>query len=168
MNSVIQLSYNVDICLLGPTQQGKKSYRVHDLLLDFARGKLRSTLTDVQCKFIEALNKKCVNGEWAKFQGNKDYYYKYLPYHLYSSEQYGVLLNLFFDFHWLEQKVKETNLPSLISDFRFLGTDSYEIKLLKSSLMLSADVIEGAPDSIGPQLLGNEKRLELDSILGPA
>ncbi|XP_028408749.1 apoptotic protease-activating factor 1-like isoform X2 [Dendronephthya gigantea] len=138
----------------GPALHGKNSYRVHDLLLDFARGKLRDTITDVQCMFIEALNRKCVNGEWAKFQGNKDYYYQYLPYHLHSSEQYGVLLNLFFDFHWLEQKVKETNLPSLISDFRFLGTDSYEIKLLKSSLMLSADVIEKAPDSIGPQLLG--------------
>ena len=79
---------------------------------------------------------------------------RYLPYHLDSSKQYGELLQLFFDFNWLQHKVKETNLASLISDFRFLGTASHEIKLLKSSLMLSADVIEKTPDSIGPQLLG--------------
>jgi hypothetical protein len=51
--------------------------------------------------------------------------------------------------------VKQTNLPSLISDFRFLDTPSREIKLLKSSLMLSADFIEKNPDCVGQQLLGN-------------
>ncbi len=139
------------------------SYRVHDLLLDFAQAKLRATgtLTDVQRLFLKTLRGKCVNGEWAKFQGNKDYYFKYLPYHLYSSEQHSELLQLFFDFHWLEQKVKHTNLPSLLSDFRFQATASHEVKLLKSSLMLSADVIEKTPDSIGLQLLGNKNESSL-------
>ena len=142
--------------------QGKNSYRVHDLLLDFARAKLKNpeetrTLNGIQCMFLETLRDHCVNGEWAKFQSkisNKEYYFKYLPYHLCSSEQYGQLLQLFFNFHWLEQKVKNTNLPSLLSDFRFITTKSRDIELLKSSLMLSADVIENNPDSISPQLLG--------------
>ena len=139
--------------------QGKNSYRVHDLLLDFARAKLndpeeKRTLNGIQCMFLETLRDHCENGEWAKFQGNKEYFFKYLPYHLYSSGQYSQLLQLFFNFHWLEQKVKYTNLPSLLSDFRFLTTTSHDIELLKSSLMLSADVIENNPDSISSQLLG--------------
>ena len=113
-------------------------------------------LTKVQHLFLDTLRGQCENGDWAKFQGNKDYYFRYLPYHLNSSKQCGELLQLVFSFHWLEQKVKQTNLPSLLSDFRFLDEKSYEIKLLKSSLMLSADVIEKIPDSIGWQLLGNE------------
>jgi hypothetical protein len=129
--------------------------------LDFARAKLRSigTLTDVQLLFLETLRGQCVNREWAKFKGNKGYYFKYLPYHLYSFEPHGEIRQLFFDYHWLEQKVDQTNLPSLISDFRFLEPLSHEMKLLKSSLTLSADVIENSkrPKSIGLQLLGNKK-----------
>jgi hypothetical protein len=60
-------------------------------------------------------------------------------------------------FNWLEQKVKQTNLPSLISDFRFPGTRSHEIKLLILLLTLSADVVDKNPDSIGLQLPGNKK-----------
>ena len=142
----------------GPELQGNYSYRVHDLLLDFARAKLQAAriLTKVQQLFLDTLRGQCENGEWAKFHGNKDYYFRYLPYHLDSSEQRGELLQLLFSFHWLEQKVKQTNLPSLLSDFRFVDRKLYEIKLLQSSLMLSADVIEKFPDSIGQQLLGNE------------
>ena len=143
----------------GPELQGKTSYRVHDLLLDFARTRLRErgTLTDVQRLFVKILRGQCVDGEWTITSSiyQKDYYFKYLPYHLHSSEQHDEQLALFFDFHWLEQKLKQTNLPSIISDFRFLTTPLDDVKLLKSSLMLSAD-IEKNPDSIGPQLLGNK------------
>ena len=52
--------------------------------------------------------------------------------------------------------MKQTNLPSIISDFRFLDTPSEDIKLLRSSLILSGDVVENNPDSIGPQFLGNK------------
>jgi hypothetical protein len=149
----------------GSELQGKTSYRVHDLLLDFARAKLRAsgTLTDVQCFFVKTLRGQCVNGEWntTSTTYQKDYYFKYLPYHIFSSEQHGELLQLFFDFQWLEQKVKQTDLPSLISDFRFLDTPPQEIKLLKKSLMLSGPTIERNPDSIGQQLLGNKNNVAL-------
>ncbi len=102
-----------------------------------------------------------MNGEWGKFQGNKDYYFKYLPYHFCSSEQNDELIQIFFDFSWLEQKVGQTDLPSLISDFRSLDAPSQEIKLLKSSLMLSADVIKNNLDSLGPQLLGKKTNVSL-------
>ncbi|CAB3995906.1 WD repeat [Paramuricea clavata] len=142
----------------GPELQGKTSYRVHDLLLDFARAKLRATgtLTDVQRVFAKTLRGQCVNGEWTTTSSTsqKDYYFKYLPYHFHSSKQHSELIQLLFDFHWLEQKVKHNDLPSLISDFRFLDTPlQHEIKLLKKSLMLSAEAIEKNPSSIGPQLL---------------
>ncbi|CAB4038887.1 Hypothetical predicted protein, partial [Paramuricea clavata] len=141
-----------------PELQGRTSYRVHDVLLDFARAELRATgtLTDVQRLFVKTLRGQCVNGEWdiTSSTCQKDYYFKYLPYHIFYSEQYNELLQLFFDFYWLEQKVKQIDLPALILDFRILDTPSHEIKLLKSSLMLSADVIEKNPDSIGPQLQG--------------
>ena len=144
---------------LEPELQEKTSYRVHDLLLDFARKKLKATgtLTHVQRLFVETLRGQCVNGEWNTTSTNnqKDYYFKYLPYHIYSSEQQSELLQLFFDLRWLQQKVKHTNLPSVVSDFRFLLTPPEEMELLKSSLMLSASVIEKNPDSICPQLLGN-------------
>ncbi|CAB3988839.1 WD repeat, partial [Paramuricea clavata] len=142
-----------------PELQGKTSYRVHDLLLEFARQKLQAsgTLADVQRVFVKILRGQCVNGEWTTTSSlsQRDYYFKYLPYHIFSSEQQSELIQLLFDFHWLEQKVKHTNFPSLISDFRFLDTPlQHEIKLLKKSLMLSADAIEKNPSSIGPQLLG--------------
>ena len=107
---------------------------------------------------MKTLRGQCTNGEWSKTSSanQKDYYLKYLPYHLHSSKQSNELVQLFFDFSWLEQKVKQTNLPSLISDFRFLDTPLEDIKLLKSSLMLSGHAIEKNPDSIGPQLLGNK------------
>ena len=110
---------------------------------------------------MKTLRGQCVNGEWTTTSSvsQKDYYFKYLPYHLHSSEQRSELLQLFFDFHWLQQKVKQTDLPSLIWDFRFLDTSTQEIKLLKKSLMLSADVIKENPNSIGPQLLGNKNNL---------
>jgi hypothetical protein len=100
-----------------------------------------------------------VNGEWTTTSSlsQKDYYFKFLPYHIFSSKQLGELTQLLFDFNWLEQKVKHTDLPSLISDFRFLDTPSREIKLLKKSLMLSAVVIKKNPNSTGPQLIGNTK-----------
>ena len=144
---------------LEPELQQKTSYRIHDLLLDFARKKLKAmgTLTDVQRLFVEILRGQCVVGEWNTTSTNnqKDYYFQYLPYHIYSSEQQSELLQLFFDLHWLQQKVKHTNLPSVVSDFRFLSTPPEEMELLKSSLMSSAHVIEKNPDSICSQLLGN-------------
>jgi hypothetical protein len=143
----------------GPELHGKKSYRVHDLLLDFAQTKLQDmgTLNDVQDKFVKALRGLCVDGEWNDNSTTcqKDYYFKYLPYHIYSSGRHGELLQLLFDLHWLKQKVKHINVFSVISDFRFVDTESKEIQLLKSSLMFSADVINENPDSICPQLLGN-------------
>ena len=165
-NVILMPQFFQSVCCLGSEIGAKLSYRVHDLLLDFARAKLQATgkLAHVQHLFLETLRGQCVNGEWAKFQGNKDYYFTYLPFHLDSSKQHGELLKLFFHYNWLDQKVKQTNLPLLLSDFRFLNTDgmeqlksstSHEIKLLKSSLMLSADVIEKSPDSLGLQLLGN-------------
>ena len=130
----------------GPELQGKTSYRVHGILLDFARWRLleRGTYTDVQRLFVKILRGQYVDGEWTITSTicQKDYYFKYLPYHLHSSKQHDELLALFFDFHWLEQKLKQTKLD--------------EMKLLKSSLLLSADIIEENPDSIGPQLLGNK------------
>ena len=145
---------------LEPELQEKTSYRVHDALLDFARKKLKATgtLTDVQRLFVETLRGQCVNGEWntTSTSNQKDYYLKYLPYHIYSSEQQSELLQLFFDLHWLQQKVKHTNIPSVVLDFRFLSTPSKEVELLKSSLMLSADVIEKNPRSICQQLLGKK------------
>jgi len=144
---------------LGPELQEKTSYRVHDLLLDFARKKLKATgtLIDIQRLFVETLRSQCVNGEWntTSTSNQKDYYFKYLPHHIHSSEQQSELLQLFFDLNWLQQKVKHTNMPSVVSDFRFLSTPSEEIELLKSSLMFSAYVVEKNPDSICLQLLGN-------------
>ena len=144
---------------LGPELQEKTSYRIHDLLLDFARKKLKATgtLTDVQRLFVETLREQCVNGEWntTSTSNQKDYYFKNLPYHIYSSEQQSELLQLLFDLHWLQQKVKHTNIPSVVSDFRFLSTPPEEMELLKSSLMFSAYAIENNPDFICPQLLGN-------------
>ena len=145
---------------LGAEIVEETSYRVHDLLLDFARKKLQAkgTLTHVQRLFVETLRKQCVNGKWntASTSHQKDYYWKYLPYHIYSSEQESELSQLLFDLHWLQQKAKHTNIPSVVSDFRFLSTPSEEIRLLKSSLMLSGDVIDKNPDYICPQLLGNK------------
>ena len=142
-----------------PELQEKTSYRIHDLLLDFARKKLKATgtLTDVQHLFVEVLRGQCVNGQWntTATSNQKDYYFKYLPYHIYSSEQQSELLQLLIDLHWLQQKVKHTNIPSVVSDFRFLSTPPEEMELLKSSLMLSAYAIEKNPDSICAQLLGN-------------
>ncbi|CAB4043611.1 Hypothetical predicted protein, partial [Paramuricea clavata] len=143
----------------GTELQGKTSYyRVHDLLLNFARKKLQATgtLTDVERVFVKTLRGQCVNGEWTTTSSSsqRHYYFKYLPYHLHSSKQHRELLQLFFHFHWLEQKVNHTNVPSLVSDFRFLEMPlQHEIKLLKKSLMLSADAIEKNKSSIGPQLL---------------
>ena len=138
----------------GPELHGRKSYRIHDVVLDFTKKKLQDTvaLSDAQSSFVKVLRDQYVKGEWNSNQ--KDYYFKYLPYHIYSSEQQSELLHLFFDLHWLQQKVKHTNISSVVSDFRFLDPLSEKMKLLKSSLMLSADIIEKNPDSIYPQLLG--------------
>ncbi|XP_046863829.1 uncharacterized WD repeat-containing protein alr2800-like isoform X2 [Xenia sp. Carnegie-2017] len=159
--NILRLLERKSLLQKGPVMEEKTSYRVHDLVLDYAREKLRSedpskrkSVVDVQCKFLDALREQCTNREWPRFNGKRDYFFRYLPYHLHSSKQYEELQQLFFNFHWLQQKAKETNLPSLISDFRFLEHPSYEIKLLKSSLMLSADVIESSPNSLGTQLLG--------------
>ena len=60
---------------LGPVLEGKNSYRVHDLLLDFARGKLGDFI-EVQIMFLESLRGQCMNGEWASFKGNKSYFFR--------------------------------------------------------------------------------------------
>ena len=127
---------------------------MHDLILDFARRKLGEKLRLAQCLFVEALRGQCEDGDWGKFQGNKDYYFKYLTYHLHFSEQLDKLSRLLFNFAWLHKKVNQLDLPSLISDFRFLDSPSKEVKLLKSSLLLSSGAIEKNANSIGPQLLG--------------
>ncbi|XP_046844013.1 uncharacterized WD repeat-containing protein alr2800-like isoform X2 [Xenia sp. Carnegie-2017] len=159
--NILRLLERKSLLQKGPVMEEKTSYRVHDLVLDYAREKLRSedpskkrSVEDVQRQFLHALREQCTNREWPRYNGKRDYFFRYLPYHLHSSKQYEELQQLFFNFHWLQQKAKETNLPSLISDFRFLEHPSYEIKLLKSSLMLSADVIESSPNSLGTQLLG--------------
>lgn len=141
----------------GPPHKGMKSYRIHDLLLDFARGKLRRggcPIRHVQSSFLDVLRGQCASGQWSKFPKDSEYFFTYLPYHLYSAEEFGELLHLFFDFEWLQRKVKVTSLASLISDFRFSGCASHELKLLKSSMMLSADVLDKKPDALGAQLLG--------------
>ncbi|XP_046844973.1 uncharacterized protein LOC124438807 isoform X2 [Xenia sp. Carnegie-2017] len=158
---ILRLLEKKSLLQKGPVMEMKNSYRVHDLVLDYAREKLRNedpskqrSVEDVQCQFLDALREQCTDREWPRFNGKRNYFFRYLPYHLHSAKQYEELQQLFFNFHWLQEKAKETNLPSLISDFRFLEHPSDEIKLLKSSLMLSADVIESTPNSIGTQLLG--------------
>ena len=141
-----------------PSEEGKMAYRVHDLLLDFTRGKLRQMghrISDVQANFLEMFRRQCENGDWSRFHEDNEYFFTYLPYHLHSAEKFEDLLRLFFNFEWLQRKVKVTSLASLISDFRFLDhCTSVELKLLKSSLMLSADVLDKRSVEMGAQLLG--------------
>ena len=141
-----------------PSEEGKMAYRVHDLLLDFTRGKLRQMghrISDVQVNFLEMFRRQCENGDWSKFPEDNEYYFTYLPYHLHSAEKLEDLLRLFFNFEWLQRKMNVTSLTSLISDFRFLDhCTSLELKLLKSSLMLSADVLFKRSVEMGAQLLG--------------
>ena len=141
----------------GPSHEGKKTYRVHDLLLDFTRGKRLQCghgIRDIQAEFLKTLRRQCVGGDWPNFPEDNVYLFTYLPYHLCSAEKHEDLLHLFFDFKWLQRKVEVTSLASLISDFRFLSDAAQEPKILKSSLMLSADVLDKKPDGMGAQLLG--------------
>ncbi|KAK3696679.1 hypothetical protein QZH41_003286 [Actinostola sp. cb2023] len=109
-------------------------YVVHDMLLDYIRGRLIRERED----------------ESALLKAHQALLDKY-------KEKECDLERELLDFSWLKAKLEVTDLASLLADFRYLSSDiqsKEEFKMLKSSLLLSSNIISSCKSQLSGQLLG--------------
>ncbi|XP_032223290.2 apoptotic protease-activating factor 1 [Nematostella vectensis] len=141
----------------------ENSYMVHDVLLDYLRGRIRverndtSALRNANQEFLELYKSKCLNEKWSNGPKNDVYFFQHLAFHLMKAEKVKELEDLLLDFEWLRVKLDGADLSSLLADFRYLAAEQSgkeEVFLLRSSLMLSSNVISSSKDQLGPQLVG--------------
>jgi WD40 repeat protein len=152
--------------------------RLHDLslLLRFDRKTGTILLHDVIRAFllkrhsseIPALHRRLLavcrppSGRWADLPRSEGYLWRNLTHHLAGSGAAESLLELLFDFGFLQAKLEATDVNSLLRDYSYL-MPADDARLLQDALRLSAHVLARDPRQLAGQLLGR-----LQGQTGPA
>ncbi|MEW8547085.1 MAG: NB-ARC domain-containing protein [Candidatus Thiodiazotropha sp.] len=92
-------------------------------------------------------------GHWWLMPAEEPYLWDWLGWHLCESGRMVQFRQLLFEYRWLRAKLQTRDLNHLLSDFDMFP-ESNAIKLLRSTLELSAHVLKKAPDQLSNQLLG--------------
>ena len=138
---------------------------VHDILLDYVRGRLQrqhglNALKDCHDNLLQRYSKKCSQDKWSTGPKDDRYLFQNLAYHLKAAERVEDLIGELTNFEWLTVKLQQTNLASLLHDFSFVDVEDESVRQIHSCLLVSSNVIGTKPDHIGGQLLGRLSGLE--------
>ena len=117
---------------------------MHDKMRDY----LRETADDLATMHAELL------ANWPDaYNLPSEFAWHWYTYNLHFAEMDNELLTLLEDYQWLKAKLENTNVNSLIRDFRYLE-DGHPLHLVKSAIRLSAHMLTRHPQEFAAQLLG--------------
>ena len=110
---------------------GKNVLRLHDLLHDYISKKTEN---------LKLLHRRLIDNYWKKTSGcwssgpNDGYFFQHLAYHLMRAGKEDEFKNLYLNGQWIEAKLRNAGVSSLISELSLLSKD--EKKRLKISIEL--------------------------------
>ena len=125
--------------------------KLHDRLRDYVRGKFSpSTTKKLHKRLCDSYKKRY--GEWHR--GPEDgYFFENIAYHFSLAGNRRELLNLLFDYKWLERKLEATSVSSLLADCALAQGDP-DVNLLSQCLTLSAPALSRDKTQLASQLIG--------------
>ena len=127
---------------------------VHSLLLLRSR-QLRNAIDDLPAlhqQWLDAYGGLCAQG-WAS--GPQDgYFFSQLTRHLKAAGQLNELRSLLFDYNWLMAQLQASGINGLLADYDWL-TEDKALRLVQSTLRLSAHVLVTKPNQLTARLWGH-------------
>ena len=135
------------------------SYLVHDILHDYLQGKIEKergegALEHAHSSLLEKYRNRCHNGKWSRGPKGDAYFFKNLAHHLCAAACTSELVDELSNFDWLQNKLEETDLAFLLSDFTHVIDKDEQLELIRAALVLSSNVISRSKNQLGPQILG--------------
>ena len=121
---------------------------LHDLQYDYLRSQ-QIDLSHLHKHLLVAYRKKCPEG-WHKGP-NDGYFFEHIAHHLIRAGQRAVLQDILFDLRWIQAKLINTDINSLLADYDHLP-DNTELQLIRGALQLSAHVLSQDPRQLPSQL----------------
>jgi WD40 repeat protein/serine/threonine protein kinase/DNA-directed RNA polymerase specialized sigma24 family protein len=100
---------------------------------------------------------RLANWCWAEYQhGTKRvslYCLKHLPFHLHETDRDEDARIVLLDFDFLRAKLEATDASALISDYEYFPEEA-DLRLIQSSIQLSANVLDRDPSELAGQMTG--------------
>lgn len=135
---------------------------------------LRACLLDqLRAGQLTALHNRLLNGYHRRLKGgwasgpDDGYFFQHLASHLIASGRRPELIELLFDFNWLNGFLCSTNpkggrqgdMYSLLGDYEHalssaLDSQSAQLRLVQDALYMSAPILAHDPNQLAPQLMG--------------
>ena len=140
----------VDKSLLRRDDEGRLT--LHDLQFDYINKRTEGNLPLRHQRWLDAYKAKCKQG-WASCPQD-GYFFSQLTRHLKEAGQLDELRQLLFDYDWLRAQLAANGINSLLADYDWL-TDDETLKLLQSTLRLSAHVLVAQPTQLKERLWGH-------------
>ena len=130
-------------------------YSLHDLLHEFLGEEVKPRLAGLHATLVNAFGEAC-SQDWCAYPDD-DYYYRFLPWHMFQADRHSDLKSLLFSGAWLMAKLRFTDADALADDYRFLP-DSAEAAELQQAISLASPVLAQSPRELTAQLNGRLER----------
>ena len=130
-----------------------KCFRLHDVIRTyFIQNQDSKKIQQTHGNLIDAYRK--INKD--KWHSGPDdlYYFNNLAYHLQKAEQLNALEKLLLDFDWIEKKLSQTNIYSVLSDFSYNQPSSESVRTIHRTLTLCSHILAQYPHQLAAQILG--------------
>jgi Leucine-rich repeat (LRR) protein/WD40 repeat protein len=102
-----------------------------------------------------------MSGCFAKYD---EYGLRHIPTHYARRERFEELRVLLFDYEWLQSKLDVTDPYALIVDMDYLPDDP-DLRLVQSSIRMSANILVNDKTQLAPQLIGRLQSKEAPGII---
>ncbi|HRF96191.1 MAG TPA: hypothetical protein PLZ51_13390, partial [Aggregatilineales bacterium] len=129
-------------------QRDTKQIRMHDLLHDYNRHKIREYDADLQSQFVTALSDP--------YTLPHEYAWRFYAYHLMGANRLAELRPLLVSYRWLDAKLHATDPKALMDDCTIWLTQGKDetIRLIRSALDMSANTLLTDKNALAHQLAG--------------
>ncbi|CAH1268879.1 APAF1 [Branchiostoma lanceolatum] len=137
---------------------GKPStYRLHEIVRDFARSKLGDEEPSVHRHLIESYRAKLGSG--LEDSWSDGYCFQHISCHFRRAGMTDRLMKILVSYSWLKAKLKTTDFFALLSEFQDLDLDLPEsVVQVREAFSLSGRVLCSDKSQLGAQLLGRLSR----------
>ncbi|XP_078689363.1 uncharacterized protein LOC144920864 [Branchiostoma floridae x Branchiostoma belcheri] len=134
---------------------GKPStYRLHEIVRDFARRKLGEDESSVHRHLIESYRAKLGSCNWEDSLDD-GYFFEHISYHFKRARITDGLMKMLVNYSWLKAKLERTNFFALLSEFQDTALELPESAAqVHEALTLSGRVLCEDKNQFGAQLLG--------------
>ena len=140
-----------DLSLLQRFEDGPKTLRLHDVFREYLIGEQHSQLVELNQRFLQAHRPE--SGRWADLPPTVGYLWRHLAHHLLGAAEASILAVLLVDPDYLQGKLENTDVNSLLADFKEPAADPPRL-LLADAVRKSAHCLSQDHHQLAGQLLG--------------